>query len=48
MIEILMQNYGITYEYAVYLMKLPIMEAIKILNKLNKLKEEENGTTGDI
>ena len=34
MIEILMQNYGITYEHAVYLMKLPTMEAVEILNKL--------------
>ena len=38
MVELLMQNYGITYEYAVYLMKLPIMEAIEILNEL---KEED-------
>ena len=39
MVELLMENYGITYEYAAYLMKLPIMEAIEILNRL---KEEQD------
>ena len=39
MVELLMQNYGIRYEYAVYLMNMPIMEAVEILNRL---KEEEN------
>ncbi len=34
MVELLMANYGITYEYAAYLMKLPVMEAVEILNKL--------------
>lgn len=38
MIELLMEHYNITYEYAVYLMSLPIMEAVEIINKL---KEEQ-------
>lgn len=36
MIELLMEHYNITYEYAVYLMKLPIMEAIEIINGLRE------------
>ena len=40
MVEILVENYGITYEYAVYLMELPIMEAVEILNRLRE--EDEN------
>ena len=38
MIELLMEHYGVTYEYAVYLMSIPIMEAVEIINKL---KEEQ-------
>ena len=45
MIEMLMQNYGITYEYAVYLMNMPIEDAVAILNTISEAK---NGTTGDI
>ena len=40
MVELLVENYGITYEYAVYLMKLPVMEAVEILNRLKG--EDEN------
>lgn len=40
MIELLVENYGITYEYAAYLMKLPIMEAIEILNRLKEEQDE--------
>ena len=45
MIELLMEHYGVTYECAAYLMKLPIMEAIEIINKL---KEEQCGGADDI
>lgn len=45
MVELLMQNYGITYEYAVYLMNMPIMDAIAILNTISEAK---NGTIDDI
>ena len=40
MVELLVENYGIAYEYAVYLMKLPVMEAVEILNRLKE--EDEN------
>lgn len=45
MIEILMQNYGITYEHAVYLMNLPIEDALAILNTISEAK---NGAIDDI
>ena len=40
MVELLMENYGITYEYAAYLMKLPIMETIEILNRLREEQDD--------
>ena len=41
MLELLMQNYGITYERAVELMKMPVMDASIILNGI--LDEEKQG-----
>lgn len=38
MIELLMEHYGVTYEYAVYLMSIPIMDAVEIISRL---KEEQ-------
>lgn len=45
MVELLMQNYGITYEYAVYLMNMPIEDAVAILNTISEAK---NGTINEI
>lgn len=38
MIELLMEHYGVTYEYAVYLMSIPIMDAIEIISRLKEEK----------
>ena len=45
MIEILMQNYGITYERAVEIMNMSIMDAVAILNTISEAK---NGTINEI
>lgn len=45
MVELLMAIYGITYEYAVHLMNLPVEDAVAILNTISEAK---NGITDDI
>lgn len=42
MVELLMEHYGISEAYAIRLMKIPVMDAVLILQEISKERKREN------